>query len=408
MTVCRAPEQRERLESEPETRTSELAITQRKGAHEIPAAALDALLLAFCSVPASATLGEAATALLGAVPPLFADVAIGAVVASIDAEPVVVRCSSRALAPLSSLADRLFPDHASERVDVIADGLTLHLACDDAAAIAEGTPWDFLLDRLGRLLGVLVARARGAPRAERAVIQDLRAQVVRSERLASVGQIAASIVHELNNPLTSIVAYSDFLWKKSASAGSDAADVERLARINEAAERILQFSRDLIAYARPSREAPAPVAVHTVLDRALLFCDHVLRETHVTAERSYDEVGLVSAVAPELTQVFVNLFTNACQAMGPAGGKLTVTTSMAADRRSLSIRVQDEGHGIEPAHLERLFDPFFTTRTDGTGTGLGLSIVYNIVQAHGGRVFAEVARPRGTVFVVELPVLAEP
>jgi signal transduction histidine kinase len=184
--------------------------------------------------------------------------------------------------------------------------------------------------------------------------------------------------------------------------------VERLARINEAAERILRFSRDLIAYARPSSDTPAPIAIHTVLDRALLFCDHVLRETHVVAERSYDDVGLISAVAPQLTQVFVNLFTNACQAMGPIGGKLTILTRMTADQRSLSVRVQDEGHGIEPAYLQKVFDPFFTMRADGTGTGLGLSIVYNIVQAHGGRVFAEHAKPSGTTFVVELPILSDP
>ncbi len=88
-------------------------------------------------------------------------------------------------------------------------------------------------------------------------VRDLRAQVIQSEKLASLGQIAAGIVHELNNPLTTIVAYSDFLRRKLSSRG-DPADVERLARINEAAERILRFSRDLTAYSRPANEVPRP------------------------------------------------------------------------------------------------------------------------------------------------------
>jgi signal transduction histidine kinase len=372
---------------------------------------LDALLVASCSVPASASISDAVTTLARAVTDLFANIAIGVRVASADAEAITVRCAAHPLPDAEPPADsaRLFPDYASERAFTpeLAQGVTIHLASDDAAFIAEGTAWDVLLDRLGRVLQAAIERARDATRREGAVVESLRAQVAHSERLASVGQIAASIVHELNNPLTSIVAYSDFLWKKGVTSGSDASDVERLARINEAAERILRFSRDLIAYARPSTEGPTPVAIHDVLDRALVFCEHVLSQTHVVVERSYGDVGLVSAVGSQLTQVFVNLFTNACQAMGPVGGKLTVATSATADRRALSIRVGDEGHGIEPGHLERIFDPFFTTRVDGTGTGLGLSIVYNIVRAHGGRVYAERAAAGGAEFIVELPILAE-
>src|ERR1041384_4243631 len=136
---------------------------------------------------------------------------------------------------------------------------------------ATGTGSDTVLDRLALGLGSAIrpARSHARRRAGEAEVRGLENQVIQSEKLASLGQIAAGIVHELNNPLTSIVAYSDYLRKKAERSDSDPADVERLFRINEAAERILRFSRDLIAYSRPSAEVPAPVAIHDVIDRAL-------------------------------------------------------------------------------------------------------------------------------------------
>ena len=230
--------------------------------------------------------------------------------------------------------------------------------------------------------------------------------MIQTEKLASLGQIAAGIVHELNNPLTTIVAYSDFLRKKLQRSGGDAADVERLARINEAAERILRFSRDLTAYSRPANEVPAPVAIHDVIERALVFCEHELEKTGVMVERSFGEVRPVRGVAGQLTQVFVNLFTNAAHAMRGQGGLLTITTS--ATEEEVEVTVSDDGHGIEAENLARIFDPFFTTKTDGSGTGLGLSIVRSIVTSHGGRISVNGHDPQGTVFLLGLPTAAAP
>jgi C4-dicarboxylate-specific signal transduction histidine kinase len=239
-------------------------------------------------------------------------------------------------------------------------------------------------------------------------LRDLRRQVIQSEKLASLGQIAAGIVHELNNPLTTIVAYSDFLRRKLAGRG-DPADVERLARINEAAERILRFSRDLTAYSRPANEVPAAVAIHDVIERALVFCEHELDKTGVLIERSFGEVRPVRGVAGQLTQVFVNLFTNAAHAMRSHGGLLSVSTTMTdGDTNSVLVTITDDGHGIDEGHLDRIFEPFFTTKTDGSGTGLGLSIVRSIIQSHGGRISVTGKQPRGTVFHLELPRAAAP
>jgi C4-dicarboxylate-specific signal transduction histidine kinase len=254
------------------------------------------------------------------------------------------------------------------------------------------------------MLSALVEERRALERS----LRSLRAQVIQSEKLASLGQIAAGIVHELNNPLTTIVAYSDFLRRKLASRG-DPADVERLARINEAAERILRFSRDLTAYSRPATEVPAPVPIHDVIERALVFCEHELDKTGVLIERNFGDVRPVRGVAGQLTQVFVNLFTNAAHAMRERGGLLSIATSMPrGDERDILVTVTDDGHGIDLEHRERIFEPFFTTKTDGSGTGLGLSIVRSIVLSHGGQITVDSNHPRGTVFLLELPTAASP
>jgi two-component system, NtrC family, sensor kinase len=276
---------------------------------------------------------------------------------------------------------------------------TLHIASDDSGLL-ESAPLEGLVDRLSLALQASIREAR--------THEVLRNQVIQAEKLASLGQIAAGVVHELNNPLTSILAYSEYLRRKGERSGVDPSDLERLARINEAADRILRFSRDLIAYSRPSTEKPGAVSIHEVIERALVFCEHVLDQTGVTVERCFGEILPVLGVTGPLTQVFVNLFTNAAHAMHEHGGCLSITTSMSQSDSYVTVTIRDDGHGIDTEHLPRIFDPFFTTKTDGAGTGLGLSIVRSIVATHGGHIRAGTREPRGTVFYVELPIDAPP
>jgi C4-dicarboxylate-specific signal transduction histidine kinase len=261
------------------------------------------------------------------------------------------------------------------------------------------------LDRLALVVGSVIRNQRAGQRAPSTDVHRLQDQVIQLEKLASLGQMVAGIVHEINNPLTSIVAYSDYLRKKGERAGSDQADVDRLSRINEAAERILRFSRDLTEYSRPRKVVPASVPIHDVIDRALVFCEHELDQTGVMVERNFGEIHPVRGVAGQLTQVFVNLFTNAAHAMRDQGGLLTITTSMPREGE-VEVIVTDDGHGIDQDTLPKIFDPFFTTKVDGRGTGLGLSIVRSIVTNHGGRILAGSNSPSGTVFKVELPIAA--
>jgi signal transduction histidine kinase len=223
--------------------------------------------------------------------------------------------------------------------------------------------------------------------------------------LATLGQLAAGIVHEINNPLTSISVYGEYLLSKLSRAGAEAADLKRIERILRSADRILSFTRNLLAYARPSREEAQPVSINDVLEETVLFCEHVIREARVTMERDYgEELPEVSAVPGQLHQVFVNLITNACNAADADGGRIRLSSRLCG-RDRIEVRVQDDGVGIPPTEIDRVFEPFFSTRRKGKGTGLGLSIVKNLVEQHRGTIEIESELGRGTTVVVTLPCL---
>jgi signal transduction histidine kinase len=219
----------------------------------------------------------------------------------------------------------------------------------------------------------------------------------------------AGVVHELNNPLTSIIAYSDYLKRKAnARAPYDDLedDLERLRRIGEAAARILNFSRDLVAYARPSADVPGAVQVQDIVEKALVFCEHEFNGAKIRVEREFDaRLPPVRGMAGQLTQVFVNLFTNAAHAMAE-GGVLRVRMHTNPKLHTLTIEVCDTGTGIDERDMPQIFEPFFTTKTEGRGTGLGLSIVHGIMDAHGGTIEASSVVGEGTVFLLNLPLAA--
>ncbi len=239
-------------------------------------------------------------------------------------------------------------------------------------------------------------------------LRELEEQVIHAEKLATLGQLAAGVVHELNNPLTSISVYGDYLLKKSEADEGDERDIEKLRRIVSSAERILKFTRDLVTYARPSTERPVPVDVHELVEQAVVFCEHLIDETGARVERNYDEsLPPVYGVKGQLVQVFVNLVTNACHAMPLGAGVLSLETVPRHDGR-LAVRVRDSGKGITEDNLERIFEPFYTTKGEGKGTGLGLSIVKNIVEQHRGSIDVSSEVGTGTTFEVVLTCRADP
>ncbi|AUX36494.1 sensor histidine kinase [Sorangium cellulosum] len=377
---------------------SDAPVTLRKPlTRDLPLEWIDNLLIASSELDPSASAEQRASALLGAAAKMLPGCGLGVYIPGATGAQVVVRVSPRPRRDDGRDPARLLPEFAFERVAAIEpEGRsTMHIAADDAGHL-DSAPIQALVDRLVLTLGASLREARAH--------ESLRAQVIQAEKLASLGKMAAGVVHELNNPLTSILAYSEYLRRKGERSGFDPSDIERLARINEAADRILRFSRDLITYARPSTEKPGAVSLHDIIERALVFCEHLLDQTGVTVERCFGEIPPVRGVIDPLTQVFVNLFTNAAHAMHEHGGCLGITTAMSPEDGYITVTIQDEGHGIDVEHLPRIFDPFFTTKTDGSGTGLGLSIVRNIVASHGGSIRAEACAPRGTAFYLDLPV----
>ncbi len=329
---------------------------------------------------------------------------------------------------------RVFPEAAHERSVVLPRGNgVLHFASEEDVLASDASPHVQLMDRAAIVVAQALSRLRIEERAAalEAEVHTAEAQMVQAEKLASLGQIAAGMVHELNNPLTSIAAYTDFLLRRvAARQGADADDVERLRRIAESANRMLRFTRDIVSYARPSGDVPIALHLHTVIDRALAFCEHEIVGAGVVVERAFSgDIGLVRGLPEQLAQVFVNLFTNACHAMTkPQAGVevppdhasqvglsalkrkpvLTISTNPVvgapSDPARVAVIVEDTGCGISQQNLTLIFNPFFTTKRAGAGTGLGLSIVKNIVEGHGGQIRAESDPSVGTRFILTFPV----
>lgn len=307
---------------------------------------------------------------------------------------------------------RLFPELEGEKVVSLADlpGSTLHMA-SPAGPLEDLSAEVLVFEQAGAVLAAgirtAIALADRSP-ATTLEIAALRAQIMQTEKLATLGQIVAGVVHELANPVTSIAACTDFLLHKARAQNASAEDVSLLSRIGVAADRILKFSRDLVTYARPGSEEPVPVAIHEVIEQARAFCDHELSRRDIAFHADYAEgASPVHGQTNPLIQVFVNLFTNAAHAMEDRGGTLEVKTHVSSAEGLLYVDVLDSGVGIPPEAMPRIFEPFFTTKARGRGTGLGLSIVQEIVHAHRGTVSATSTFGQGTKFTLALPLFVK-
>jgi PAS domain S-box-containing protein len=235
-------------------------------------------------------------------------------------------------------------------------------------------------------------------------IEALQQQVVRAERLATLGELAAGVVHELNNPLTSITVYAEYLVRKLDAQGAEAADLEKLRRIGASAQRILRFSRDLVQYARPSARDLGPIDLAGVVRQSVSICEHLVERGGIELDIEVDpDLPVVQAVGGQLEQVLINLITNAVHAV-ENGGRVMVRAQPESPSTVL-IEVADSGPGISDEDRGKIFEPFFTTKPDGKGTGLGLPIVRNIVEQHRGEISVQRSDLGGAAFRVILPII---
>jgi signal transduction histidine kinase len=253
-----------------------------------------------------------------------------------------------------------------------------------------------LADPQGRR-GRLVAWMRDVT-LERQVLADMQ----RSERLVAVGQLAAGLAHEINNPLGIILCYAELL-ETSLPEGQARSDLEVIARHTRQAQRVL---RDLLDFARAQRGAPALVDLGETASRALqVFAPQAeARKAHLRHENGHGPI-MVSADPNALEQILANLILNALDAVPSPGGEITLRVGTGPTEGQAVLEIADNGPGVDPAHLDQIFDPFFTTKELEKGTGLGLAVVYGLVRDMGGSIAVE--NRGGAVFTLNLP-LASP
>jgi two-component system NtrC family sensor kinase len=233
----------------------------------------------------------------------------------------------------------------------------------------------------------------------------LQEQLIQSEKMSAIGQLVSGVAHELNNPLAGISAFAQLLLAEKRFPPDQRTAAETIYSEARRASRIVQ---NLLTFARQHKAEKGPAAMNQVLDDTLELRGYELRVRGIDVRREYDEaLPDTMGDAHQLQQVFLNLITNAEQAMERAEGRhhrLTVRTRRAGE--AIRIEIEDTGSGVPANLLERIFNPFFTTKPTGHGTGLGLSISLGIVREHEGRIWAENAPQGGARFVVELPVIA--
>jgi C4-dicarboxylate-specific signal transduction histidine kinase len=243
--------------------------------------------------------------------------------------------------------------------------------------------------------------------------QQLKAaqkKLVQSDRLATLGQLAASVAHEINNPVSGVLNLSMLLERLMASgsfpAGREAEFRKYLSMISIETARVGRIVSDLLAFSRRSKPQRAPADLNKLVRMTIGLADHKLKLISADVVLGLQEnLPLVECDSSQIQQVLLNLVLNGAQAMqSRGGGKLTIRTRLIPQEESVELCVQDTGEGIAPENLSKIFDPFFTTKAEGKGVGLGLAVLYGIVKAHEGEIEVVSRRNEGTMFTVTLPL----
>ncbi len=231
--------------------------------------------------------------------------------------------------------------------------------------------------------------------------RKMEEQLIVTDRLASIGELASGVAHELNNPLTGIIGFSELLLKKNIAEEIK----EDLEVINREAQRTAQIVRNLLTFARRHETTKEPVDINQAIQSVLDLRAYEQKVHDIEVVASFDpNLPKITADLFRLQQVFVNIIINAEHFMTETHGRGTLTITTESDGDIIRASFADDGPGIRKENLRHLFDPFFTTKEVGKGTGLGLSICHGIVTEHGGKIYAESALKKGATFILELPV----
>jgi signal transduction histidine kinase len=234
-----------------------------------------------------------------------------------------------------------------------------------------------------------------------------QARILHQDKMLSLGRLAASVVHEINNPLAGILNYCRLMLRILQRGDVSAEQLEKFRRyldlVEKETDRCSQIVSSLLTFSRKSPAEFGPVVVADLMQRCVLLCQHKLQLSNIRLEQAIEaDLPEIRGDFNQLQQCIINLVFNAADAM-PDGGTLTLSAARGPAASEVCLRVADTGTGIADKDLPHIFEPFFTTKDEGYGVGLGLSTVYGILQNHQGRVAVETEPGRGTTFVMHLP-----
>jgi two-component system NtrC family sensor kinase len=240
-------------------------------------------------------------------------------------------------------------------------------------------------------------------------LKEVQYQLLQSEKLASIGKLSATIAHEINNPLNGILTYTKLIERKLVDGTFKKQEIPKfrsyLAIMERETERCSTIVRNLLDFARQREPSLKPdVDINEVVEEALSLLANQIALQEITVEKQYGQLPPIMADATQLRQVFLNTILNSCEAMN-SGGILTITTTYSDKRKKVvQVEIADNGVGIDEKDLSKIFDPFFTSKEQGTG--LGLSVVYGIISSHHGTIQVKSKVEEGTTILIKLPAEA--
>jgi len=232
-------------------------------------------------------------------------------------------------------------------------------------------------------------------------LEKTQIQLLQSEKMASLGKLAAGVAHQLNNPLGGITLFTKLVLEEYELEEGARKDLHRILKD---AERCRDTVKELLEFARQTRQEMRPRNINQAISRTLFLLENQAIFQNIEIQKELTpSLPLVPADIQQLNHMFMNIILNAVEAM-EGKGKLTLKTCLSSKKNHVTIEISDTGPGIPDGILQQIFEPFFTTKEAGKGTGLGLSLVYGIVENHGGSITARSKPNEGATFIIELPL----
>ncbi|HSL23069.1 MAG TPA: ATP-binding protein [Vicinamibacterales bacterium] len=310
----------------------------------------------------------------------------------------IVFTRRRVTGPVEQLADgvrRVAQGDLKEPVPVVGSG--------EIAALAQSfNEMEGALLEMRRQRLALLESLEQQVQERTAALEKARERLMQGEKLSSLGRLAASIAHEINNPLAGILTYAKLLVRTLEEAPPDEAArakiIGQLKLVERETQRCTAIVRNLLDFARERPLKLAQIDVNAAIGEALFLINNQVKMQNITLEHELGGLPAIEADFGQIRQALVNILINACDAM-PSGGTLRIVSRQAGD--AVEIEVRDTGPGIAPEHLKKVLDPFFSTKEKGTG--LGLSVVYGIVERHGGALRIDSTPGKGTDVTITLP-----